>query len=152
MTEDQPAADPRWGDRIAEAHQALRTMVGDAVRAAVLDDLGPAATFTTQMRQHCEVACTYLHGHHTSEDSLIFPHLRSTHPALASALDRLQADHRDIEGRLAEVEAAMADDDATRLHPRLADLERLLDTHFTAEEKDLVGPLNELTGPVPWDQ
>ncbi|WP_156759228.1 hemerythrin domain-containing protein [Microbacterium karelineae] len=144
--------DTGWGDRLADAHEKLRGLVGTAVRSAVLDDLGPTAEFAEQMREHCEVACGYLHGHHTAEDSAIFPHLATTHPELGAILDRLTAAHRDIGARLVRIEEQAPAGDPETLHRELVELETLLDGHFSEEERAIVGPLNALGEDVPWAQ
>src|SRR6187551_1119301 len=38
-----------------------------------------------------------LHGHHTIEDTTMFPDFRAKHPEIAAALDKLEAHHRAID-------------------------------------------------------
>ena len=50
-----------------------------------------------------------LHGHHTVEDTGIFPDLRDRVPELAAAIDELDGHHRAIDPLLARGDAVFAD-------------------------------------------
>src|SRR3989344_7467031 len=83
-----------------------------------------------------------LHEHHTVEDSNIFPDIRSKHPELASALDKLAAQHHSIDPILARGDEAFAD----LAHPEnakavLEELKRLLDEHLSFEEAEITPSL-----------
>ena len=85
-----------------------------------------------------------LHGHHTMEDTNIFPDIRSGHPDLASALDTLTAQHHQIDPILEKGDAAFAD----LAHPKkaesvLQELKKLLDEHLAFEEANITPALRD---------
>lgn len=97
-----------------------------------------------------------LHGHHTAEDTGLFPGLRAQHADLADALDKLDAQHRAIDPLLAEgdrVFAELADKaEAARalvrsllehLREHLADEERAVIAHLRAAKQFPVPPSDE---------
>jgi hypothetical protein len=49
-----------------------------------------------------------LHGHHTIEDTSMFPMMRTQHPELAATFDQLDADHRAIDPLLERGDAVFA--------------------------------------------
>ena len=77
-----------------------------------------------------------LHGHHTVEDTVLFPELRANQPALAATIDRLDAHHRAIDPLLERGDVLFADlarhRDAAR--ELIATLAALLAEHLDAEE------------------
>src|SRR5262245_6860951 len=79
-----------------------------------------------------------LHGHHTSEDTGVFPALLAEHPELASEIEVLDAQHRVIDPLLERGDRAFAD---LRIEDALAivrELERLLDEHLELEERIVI--------------
>jgi iron-sulfur cluster repair protein YtfE (RIC family) len=58
------------------------------------------------LRTSCLQTCRFVHAHHEVEDALLFPAVRSAAPHLAAAVDKLEADHRDVSRALDRVEAA----------------------------------------------
>ena len=98
--------------------------------ASVLDGLAPKAvqaelaTLQTegplwQLKVNCLRYCRFVHQHHGAEDAMLFPALRRIDPGLDGVVDRLEADHRQVSGRLDDIEAAVsalhqADEQATR--------------------------------------
>jgi hypothetical protein len=80
-----------------------------------------------------------LHGHHTVEDTAMFPSMRSEHPEIAATIDQLSADHRRIDPLLERADAAFAElpktDGAAAVVAELLDI---LDAHLALEEKYLV--------------
>lgn len=86
-----------------------------------------------------------LHGHHTIEDTQIFPHLKAEHESLGSVIDRLSADHRCIEPLLEHGDSLFADlpkvrAEAVELAVKLAEL---LDKHLELEEAEVVSYLRK---------
>jgi hemerythrin-like domain-containing protein len=103
---------------------------------------------------YCEAYCRFVTGHHTLEDSSLFPHLRRTQPGLGPVLDRLEREHHVIHEVLEEFDRALVrlvtDDgigrsgsDALEEVQRVVDRlsETLLD-HLSYEEEQLVEPLD----------
>lgn len=85
-----------------------------------------------------------LHGHHTIEDSTMFPDIKSKHPELTPALDTLTAQHHQIDPVLAKIDAAMVD----LVHPdqaesALSELKALLDEHLVFEEAQITPSLRD---------
>jgi hypothetical protein len=86
---------------------------------------------------HCLAFCAAVHGHHTAEDTSVFPRLAREHPELAPVLAELERDHQQIAEILRRLAAGPSPDE-------LAGLEALLESHFTYEERKLVAALNAL--------
>jgi hypothetical protein len=81
-----------------------------------------------------------LHGHHQAEDTGLFPHVRREQPTLASVIDKLVADHRQIDPLLERGDRAFADlpagaADAAQL---IAGLSALLEPHLATEEAHVI--------------
>jgi len=58
------------------------------------------------LKKDCLAYCELLHGHHTGEDSRLFPSLRELNPGLGPAVDRLEREHQDVSELLEQIEAA----------------------------------------------
>ncbi len=85
-----------------------------------------------------------LHGHHQMEDSTIFPDIKSKHPELATALDKLTSDHHHIDPLLERGDAAFAAlPDTALAETVLKELKALLDAHLTFEEAEITPSLRE---------
>lgn len=81
-----------------------------------------------------------LHGHHTVEDTNMFPGMRADHAELAHVFDRLGADHRRIDPLLDrgdELFAALPGK-APEALKLVNELIALLDAHLTLEEANVV--------------
>jgi len=99
-----------------------------------------------KLRVNCLYYCRFVHAHHHAEDVLLFPALRSSDPALAPVVDKLEADHRAVSDLLDEVEAAAdallledAVDTRGRIIDALGDLRTSLIAHLSYEE-EMAGP------------
>jgi alkanesulfonate monooxygenase SsuD/methylene tetrahydromethanopterin reductase-like flavin-dependent oxidoreductase (luciferase family) len=102
---------------------------------------------------YCESYCRILTGHHTLEDRSIFPHLRSSEPALAGVVDQLETEHHEIHGLVDGLDRALvglvgADGTGAPGREALDDVQRALDvltdallSHLAYEERELIGPL-----------
>ena len=80
-----------------------------------------------------------LHLHHTAEDTIIWPALRTrlSHSASAqSVLDAMEEEHTRIDPLLAAVDAEFAEPDGSSLGAATAALTSELTAHLTHEEKD----------------
>ncbi len=124
VTETPPPAPPnRWGDAlVAELRwvhdtirrdlETVRGMAGEVsaglpaekVQAGIrsLAASGPL----WQLKINCLQYCRFVHSHHHAESIVLFPELRRANPALNPVVDKLEADHASVSGRLEEVEAA----------------------------------------------
>lgn len=103
------------------------------------------------LRVNCFRYCRLVHSHHNGEDALLFPYLRCFNPALATVVDRLQADHGVISNYLDEVEAAtnrLGLDESARitLAEALNGLAEHLLTHLDYEEASIIPTLQRMTG------
>jgi hypothetical protein len=118
---------------------------GDEVRAKIeaLQTRGPLF----QLRVNCLYYCRFVHSHHGHEDALLFPAVRQFAPNMASVVDKLEADHRQVSDLLDAVETAAnqleGPDDVTvrpLLVTALDELSRHLLEHLAYEE-EVLGPV-----------
>ncbi len=81
-----------------------------------------------------------LHGHHTVEDTAIFPDIRAKQPELAAVIDTLDAHHRAIDPLLERGDEVFADVANHRSEARevIASLAALLAEHLDAEEAAII--------------
>lgn len=123
-------------------HASLRR---DLDRAALLlerpDDLSSERLRT--LGAHAVWLMDFLHDHHTTEDTSLFPLIRANNPGAAELIDAMDAEHHAIgearsaleqAGRSAEAGQAGA---AEALRAAVADLRAVLDPHLEHEERDL---------------
>jgi alkanesulfonate monooxygenase SsuD/methylene tetrahydromethanopterin reductase-like flavin-dependent oxidoreductase (luciferase family)/hemerythrin-like domain-containing protein len=96
---------------------------------------------------YCESYCRIVTGHHSLEDSSVFPHLRKSAPELAPVLDRLGDEHEVITELLDRLDGALvglvsgrtgAMDEVRGAVDLLTDALR---SHFSYEERELIEPL-----------
>jgi hemerythrin-like domain-containing protein len=92
-----------------------------------------------------------LHGHHTVEDTAVFPDVASKHETMRGTIEKLSADHRRIDPVLERGDRAFAEfpktDDAKAV---VRELEELLDPHLALEEAEVVPFLRDSkTFPAP---
>lgn len=104
------------------------------------------------LRIHCLQYCRFVHGHHGHEDADWFPVLRRHDPSLNPVIDRLEAEHRAIAGRLGDIEAeadALLEDPGARARTAVA-LDRLSDdllAHLDYEEDGIFPALRTMPDP-----
>jgi len=81
-----------------------------------------------------------LHGHHTQEDTVIFPDLRSKHPEIAAPLDKLTSQHHQIDPLLERCDQLFGGLGTQRTAVRAVvdALAALLDEHLALEEDTIV--------------
>lgn len=121
------------------SHHAFRRDVACFARAVLETTRGDAvAEEWTRFREA-------LHGHHTVEDTAIFPDFRAKYPELASAIDQLDAHHRAIDPLLERGDRLFRDlaNQRTAVRELIAALERLLDEHLEAEEQAITPHLRD---------
>ena len=95
----------------------------------------------------CQSYCLALTQHHSMEDAAVFPHLGSQDHGLRAVVERLGQEHRAIHDLLESVDAALVDlvsspDDLSAVQSAVDALTEALLSHFTSEERELVGPLS----------
>ena len=145
---------------LVDVHDALRAeleKVRDIVDQVVegARDIGSARSAINQMslRQndwtlggYCQAYCRIVTQHHSLEDEGIFPHLRRSEPALAPVVDRLVEEHHVIHEVLEGVDQALvalvaSPGDHARLREAVDLMTDTLLSHFSYEERELLGPL-----------
>jgi hypothetical protein len=120
---------------MVEAEGPADTRIMGVVHAALRRDLDrtgrelttapyPAARQRRALGGHVLWMMSFLHDHHTNEDTGLWPLVRERNPEAAALLDRLEADHQRIAPRIKDLEAAASSyaestDDRARL--RLVD-------------------------------
>jgi hypothetical protein len=86
-----------------------------------------------------------LHGHHTVEDTAMFPDLRSKHPELATTIDELDGHHKAIDPLLARGDELFASLATQRgaAGDLIATLASLLAKHLDLEERTITPHLRD---------
>lgn len=87
-----------------------------------------------------------LHGHHTQEDTVIFPDLRGKHADIAGALGKLETQHREIDPLLERCDQLFSGLATERVAARAVvdALAALLDDHLELEESTITRHLRAL--------
>lgn len=126
------------------SHHAFRRDVARLIRAVGEIKSGDASR-SNAVREEWEKSYRQaLHGHHTMEDSNIFPDIRNKHPELGTALDTLTSQHHKIDPVLEKGDAAFLD----LAHPEKAEtvlneLKAFLEEHLAFEEAEITPALRE---------
>lgn len=126
------------------SHHAFRRDIARFIRAVEQIKAGDTSRVDVVRNEWEKSYRQALHGHHTMEDSTIFPDIKSKHPDLAIALDTLTEQHHQIDPVLEKIDAALAD----LAHPDQAivglnELKTLLDQHLTFEEAEITPSLRD---------
>jgi len=126
---------------LMSSHHAFRRDIACFERALLAFD-GSRATALKEEWTHFRGA---LHGHHTVEDTGMFPGLRAATPELATALDELEGHHKAIDPLLERGDALFANVGATVRDALVLvrELATLLATHLDAEEKTVTPSLRD---------
>lgn len=113
---------------LMSSHHAFRRDIACFARALhdTVVDLGVLREEWSRFREA-------LHGHHTVEDTAVFPDMRTRHPELASAIDELDRHHRAIDPLLAALP-----EDLAGVREVVTSLQRLLAEHLDAEERAII--------------
>lgn len=125
------------------SHHAFRR---DLARfGTALEDFATTAPRTDALRAEWASFRAALHGHHTMEDTAIFPSIAAQDQAVAPIIDGLSADHRKIDPILEHGDRAFAElpgtvDVAARV---IGELTTLLGPHLATEEEKLIPFLRE---------
>ncbi|MET0694046.1 MAG: hemerythrin domain-containing protein [Propionibacteriaceae bacterium] len=134
MTDARLAA---WGQQLRLVHQRLRDGLRLA-REAVEDGADPES-ISGDVQLFCVGFCVALDGHHTSEDTSLFPIVLEQRPDLAPVVAQLKQDHSMLSHLIAELQHALqnqADEESLLRH--LDGIEAVMTTHFRYEERRLV--------------
>ena len=136
-----------WGQELRVVHGRLRDALQFAREA--VEDGRDTESLAKNLELFCWGFCSALTRHHGSEDSSLFPLVLSEAPELASAIGKLVQDHNMIAYLIAELEKALtARSKRDILLRHLDGIEAVMETHFRFEEKQLVGLLNLMAGPI----
>lgn len=136
------------------SHHAFRRDIARFIRAVAQIKAGDASRVDAVRGEWEKSYRQALHGHHMMEDANIFPDIKSKHPELASAIDKLMEQHHKIDPLLEKGDAAFAD----LAHPERAEtvlneLKALLDEHLAFEEAEITPSLRGAKEfPVPSDE
>ena len=132
----------------------MRDVVDQVVHGHLQVGAARSAVNAMTMRQnnwtlgaYCESYCRIVTGHHSLEDTGIFPHLRASDPDVRPVIDRLEEEHEVIHDVLDDVDRALValvaeESDALDRLRHVVDL--LTDTllsHLAYEERELLHPL-----------
>ncbi|GIH75680.1 nitroreductase/quinone reductase family protein [Planobispora longispora] len=133
-----------FGERLKLIHDAFRRELALIRKEIAASGPGLGA----QLRVNCLTVCRGLHGHHTHEDTGMFPALAGRHPELAPVMERLRQEHEKIAALLEELQKVLSAEngDARQV---LSEVERLteeLEAHLTYEEEQLI-PILDATAP-----
>ena len=135
-----------WNRELTAAHQRLRQALR-VTRDALGTGPGPgdAGPPGADLLLYCHGFCAALSGHHVSEDSALFPELSARHPELRPVIAKLAQDHEMIAALLAQfghaLTAAAAPGELAR---HLDGLSAIMESHFSYEERQLLGILSAL--------
>lgn len=135
------------------AHRGYRR---DAARfpagVQTLAERGLPADGVDALRRHWQGYDQVLLVHHEMEDSFLFPLYRGSHPELAEILDQLEAQHHDLDARIADIQGWIAKlpnpDAVDPLVEAFEGFEAAVNRHLDLEERHIV-PLMQADPPVP---
>jgi len=147
---------------LVEIHDHLRSeltglhgLVEEVRRGVLTAGEARSEVYAMSLRQnnwtlgaYCQSYCGFVNGHHTLEDTSVFPHLRRAEPGVAPVLDRLSEEHVVIHHLLDDVDRVLVglvqDADEASLDAVEVSLQTLGDrllSHLAYEERELRGPL-----------
>jgi hypothetical protein len=161
---DYSAAELAAGRHLIDVHDGLRAELGrlrDAIEEVAAGASDPTAlrSFFNRMtiRQNnwtlgafCQSYCRAVTGHHSLEDSSVFPHLGQADSRLEAVLARLGEEHEVIAEILEQIDAALValvasePDAMARVRESVDLITDAMASHFSYEERELVEPLARL--------
>lgn len=136
------------------SHHAFRRDIVRLIRAVESMKAGDTSRMEAVREEWEKSYRMALHGHHTIEDTTIFPDMEQKHPELKTALNKLTEQHHHIDPILEKGDAAFAD----LAHPEKAEtvlheLKTLLDEHLAFEEAEITPALRAAKEfPAPTDE
>ncbi|GGO09317.1 hemerythrin domain-containing protein [Microbispora bryophytorum] len=130
-------------------HTGLRREFGRL--AEVLDRCDPRdERRRAVVDEHLALLLRALHHHHTEEDEAIWPLLRGLVPEAAATLDRLEADHQEMDTVIGRLSGGGRP--AREVAADLRSLDRLLNTHLDLEESEVVPLIREHVSAAWWEE
>jgi hemerythrin-like domain-containing protein len=152
------------GQHLIDVHDALRAELA-RLRGAI-DEVGKGSTDPAALRSFfnrmtirqnnwtlgafCQSYCRAVTGHHTLEDSSVFPHLGRADARLGAVLTRLGEEHEAIAELLERIDKALValvagePDALARVHDAVDLVTDAMASHFSYEERELIEPLARL--------
>jgi hemerythrin-like domain-containing protein len=131
---------------MAIVHRTFRAAYDESARL-VEAEVNPSPERVTFLADHVELGLTLLHGHHHSEDEVLWPSLLTRAPDEAEMIQRVADQHQEVAGAIEGTEQALAAWRATpgatereALAGSLRHLNVVLQAHLDDEER-LVVPL-----------
>jgi len=134
-------------------HDALRRDLERIGRIAARPDDDPARLLQTAAGW--ELFKTFLLTHHTSEDDVLWPALRTAvagHPDQLALADALEEEHSVIEPLFAAIDAAGADHGHERFGGLVDELITKLSAHLTHEENDGLPLIDAVLSEADWQR
>jgi len=161
---DYSAAELAAGRHLIDVHDGLRAELArlreaiDEVASGVADPAALRSFFNRMtIRQNnwtlgafCQSYCRAVTGHHSLEDSSVFPHLGQADPRLGPVLARLGEEHETIAEILERIDRALValvasePDAMNRVRESVDLIADAMASHFSYEERELVEPLARL--------
>jgi hypothetical protein len=152
------------GKHLVDVHDGLRAELGRLrgvvaeVEAGNSDPVALQSFFNRMtIRQNnwtlgafCQSYCRAVTGHHTLEDTSVFPHLGQADERLQAVLVRLGDEHETIAELLERIDAALValvasePEALARVRAAVDLIAEAMASHFSYEERELVEPLSRL--------
>lgn len=143
---------------MAIAHQVFRRVFVESAQL-VRANPAPSPARVTFLADHIDFAVYMLHHHHANEDAHLYPLLIERAPEEAATTERIEAEHREVEGHIEAVAAACA---AWRKDPTAetgealgrscVSLNEALEPHLDHEENVVVPLAARTLTQQEWDQ
>jgi len=130
-------------------HSGLRRDFGRLADALERADPGDQRRMSL-IGEHIALLLRALHHHHTEEDEAIWPLLRDLAPGARPVLDRLEADHQEMDAVIERLNATGRPVGDVCADLRL--LGRLLNTHLDLEESEVVPLIREHVSTEWWEE
>lgn len=136
------------------SHHAFRRDIARFIRVVQRIKAGDTIDTTKVQNEWKNSYRNAIHGHHTSEDSSIFPDVKNRFPELASAIDKLTEQHHHIDPLIKQIDEAVKNiKESETIEELFKDLRRLLDEHLAFEESTVIPTLRDQRDfPAPPDE
>jgi len=131
---------------MAIVHRTFREAFSESA-SLVRAETNPSADRVAFLSDHIEMILSILHGHHESEDELLWPPLLARAPDEAATVQRVADQHQEVSGAIERVQQGVATwrqsaghSGGEALADSLVNLNAVLQSHLNDEES-LVVPL-----------
>jgi len=132
-----------WGSELRVVHGRLRDAL--LVARESVEAGASTETLARDIRLFCWGFCVALNGHHSGEDSTLFPALLAAHPELAPVVANLERDHSMIAHLISGLEASLQSGEEKAVLVRHLDgIEAVMETHFGYEERQISALLDDV--------